>query len=187
LRSSWLLRRIRFEGAITQAAVLLPCLPARHGTGLATRTQIARHDLFCSGAVGKERSLPAHSPGRDHAHKRELLKQRFAEFGACGERFFEELVRTRRNSKDEATRVLAMLTVYHRVDLASALERAVRYRAFSRSAVERILAAHAKPRTATEALLSEAREQRDEMLRQTPLAPSSTAEYQSLLEGKGDL
>jgi hypothetical protein len=148
--------------------------------------ELARHDLFCSGAVGKERSLPAHSPGRDHAHKRELLKQRFAEFGACGERFFEELVRTRRNSKDEATRVLAMLTVYHREDLASALERAVRYRAFSWSAVERILAAQAKPRTATEALLSEAREQLDEMLRQTPLAPRSTAEYQALLEGNGD-
>jgi len=145
--------------------------------------EIARHELFCSGAVGKERGLPAHSPGRDHAYKRELLKQRFAEFGACGERFFDELVRTRRNSKDEATRVLAMLTVYHREDLATALERAVRYRAFSWSAVERILAAQAKPRTATEALLGEAREQLDQMLRQTPLAPRSTAEYQALLEG----
>jgi hypothetical protein len=53
LRSSWLLRRIRVEGAITQAAVLLPCLPACHGTGLATRTPLAARgataaaDLSC--------------------------------------------------------------------------------------------------------------------------------------------
>src|SRR6202043_3308856 len=39
--------------------------------------EIARHDLFCSAAVGEQRSFPAHSPGRDHSQKRELLKQRF--------------------------------------------------------------------------------------------------------------
>jgi len=61
-------------------------------------------------------------------------------------------------------------------------ERAGRYRAFSWSAVERILAAQAKPRSAMEALTIEAREQLDEMLRQIPLAPRSTAEYQTLLE-----
>ena len=62
------------------------------------------------------------------------------------------------------------------------MERAGRYRAFSWSAVERILAAQAKPRSAMEALTIEAREQLDEMLRQIPLAPRSTAEYQTLLE-----
>jgi hypothetical protein len=48
--------------------------------------------------------------------------------------------------------------------------------------VERILAAQAKPRSAMEALTMEAREQLDQMLRQIPLAPRSTAEYQALLE-----
>ena len=144
--------------------------------------EIARHELFASGDAGHKRSLPAHAPGRDHLEKRELLRQRFAEFGPDGVRFFDELLRTRRNGKDEAARVLALLTVYRREDLVKALERATRYRAFAWSAVERILAAQAKPRSAMEALTMEAREQLDEMLRQVPLAPRSTAEYQALLE-----
>jgi hypothetical protein len=48
--------------------------------------------------------------------------------------------------------------------------------------VERILATQAKPRSAMELLAIEAREQLDEVLRQIPLAPRSTAEYQTLLE-----
>ena len=67
-------------------------------------------------------------------------------------------------------------------DLYYALERAVRYRAFSWSAVERILAAQAQPRSGMESLAIEAREQLDEMLRQTPLASRSTADYQPLLK-----
>jgi len=144
--------------------------------------EIARHELYPAGTIGKKRSLPAHSPGRDHQQKRELLRQRFAEFGPEGVRFFDELLRARRNGKDEAARVLGLLTVYRREDLVRALERAGRYRAFSWSSVERILAAQAKPRSAMEALTIEAREQLDEMLRQIPLAPRSTAEYQTLLE-----
>jgi transposase len=144
--------------------------------------EIARHELYPSGTIGKKRSLPAHSPGRDHLQKRELLRQRFAEFGPDGVRFFDELLRARRNGKDEAARVLGLLTVYRREDLARALERAGRYRAFSWSTVERILATQAKPRSAMEALAIEAREQLDEILRQIPLAPRSTAEYQTLLE-----
>jgi transposase len=144
--------------------------------------QIARHELYPSGTTAQKRSLPAHSPGRDHPQKRELLQQRFAEFGAEGVRFFEELLRARRNGKDEASRVLGLLTVYGREDLARALERAGRYRAFSWSAVERILAAQAKPRSTMEALTIEAREQLSEMLRQVPLDPRPTAEYQALLE-----
>ena len=148
--------------------------------------EIARHELYPSGTTGQRRSLPAHAPSRDHQQKRELLKQRFAEFGPDGVRFFEELLRARRNGKDEAARVLALLMVYRREDLARALERANRYRAFSWSAVERILAAQAKPRSAMEALVSDAREQLDEILRESPLAPRSTADYQALLEEAAD-
>jgi transposase len=144
--------------------------------------EIARHELFASGVTGRKHTLPEHSPGRDHQQKRELLKQRFAEFGPHGILFFDELLRVRRHGKDEASRVLRLLTVYRREDLARALERAVRYRAFSWSAVERIVAAQAKPRSAMESLAVEAQEHLDEILRQTPLASRSTAEYQPLLE-----
>lgn len=144
--------------------------------------EIARHELFPSGITGKKRSLPEHSPGRDLQQKRELLKQRFAEFGPDGVLFFDELLRTRHHGKDEAVRILRLLTVYRREDLARALGRAVRYRAFSWSAVERIVAAQATPRSAMESLAIEAQEHLDEILQQTPLAHRSTADYQPLLE-----
>jgi transposase len=144
--------------------------------------EIARHSLYASGITGEKHSLPEHSPGRDHYQKYERLKERFAEFGRDGLVFFEELIRTRRCGKNEAARVLGLLTTYHREDLVRALERAARYRAFSWSAVERILAAQARPRSVWEALETEAQEQLDEILRQAPLSARSTAEYQSLLE-----
>jgi hypothetical protein len=75
-----------------------------------------------------------------------------------------------------------MLATYHREDLARALERATRYRAFSWSAVERILAAQARPRSVWESLEAEAQEQLKEILCQTPLSARSTAEYQPLLD-----
>jgi hypothetical protein len=144
--------------------------------------EIARHELYPSGISGEKRSLPDHAPGRDHHQKYELLKQRFAEFGAEGVLFLDELVRTRRRGKDEAGRVLGLLATYHREDLARALQRAVRYRAFSWSAVERILAAQARPRSGWESLQAEAQDQLDEILRQSPVATRSPAEYQALLE-----
>jgi transposase len=144
--------------------------------------EIARHELYVSGIAGQKRSRAEHAPGRDHRHKYELLKQRFAEFGPEGTLFLEELIRVRRCGKDEAARVLGLLAIYRREDLALALGRAARYRAFSWSAVERILAAQARPRTGLESLAAEARQQLSEMLRQSSLDARSTAEYQPLLE-----
>src|SRR6267142_4101678 len=56
--------------------------------------EIARHELYPSGITGEKRSLPEHAPGRDQHQKYELLKERFAEFGADGVLFFDELIRT---------------------------------------------------------------------------------------------
>jgi hypothetical protein len=94
-------------------------------------TEIARHELYPSGITGEKHCLPAHPPGRDSRQKYELLKQRFAEFGAEGILFFEQLVKTRRYGKEEASRVLALLSTYRREDLQGALERAAPYLAFS--------------------------------------------------------
>jgi transposase len=144
--------------------------------------EIARHPLYPSGITGEKHTLPEHVPGRDPQQKYELLKERFTEFGVDGTRFLEELVRTRRCGKNEAARVLGLLATYHREDLARAIERALRYRAFSWSAVERILAAQAHPRSVQEALTAEAQEQLAQLLRQAPLSARPTAEYQALLE-----
>ena len=114
--------------------------------------------------------------------KHELLKRRFEEFGPEGALFFNQIVRTRRYGRDEASRILSLLSTYHREDLARALERASRYRAFSLSAVERILAAQARPRSSMELLDFEALQQLNEILGQSPLSTRPTSEYQDLLE-----
>lgn len=148
--------------------------------------EIARHELYRSGITGEKHTLPQHVPARDHQQKYDLLKERFAEFGPDGVLFFDELIRTHRQGKKDAARVLGLLATYHRDDLKRALERAVRYRAYSWSAVERILAAQARPRSVWESLEAEAQEQLDAIFRQSPLSVRSTAEYQPLLEERAD-
>ena len=127
-------------------------------------------------------TLPEHAPGRDETRRHEQLAHRFAELGAEGPRFLEELVRTRRYGKDEAHRVLALLATYARADLVAALDRACRYRAFSLTAVERILAAQAQPKSALDVLDADARPLLAALMGEAPVPPRATAEYQHLLE-----
>jgi transposase len=148
--------------------------------------EIARHELFSRETTGQRRIHADHLPGRDPQQKHELLKQRFEEFGAEGILFFEQLVKTRRYGKEEASRVLGLLSTYHREDLQSALERAARYRAFSLSAVERILAAQARPKLASESLEQEAREHLEELFRQSPVSLRPAEEYQELLKEENE-
>jgi hypothetical protein len=145
-------------------------------------TEIARHELFPRGTAGQRRTHTEHLRGRDAQQKYELLKQRFAEFGTEGILFFEQIVKTRRYGKEEASRVLGLLSIYHREDLRGALERAGRYRAFSLSAVERILAAQARPKLALESLEDEAREHLQELFQESPVSLRPAEEYQELLE-----
>jgi transposase len=145
--------------------------------------EIARHERFPTSVNGQRRTDKRHLPGSDVRHRHELLRQRFEEFGAQGVFFFEELVKTRRYGRDEAQRILGLLSTYRREDLRAALERASRYRAFSLSVVERILAAQAMPRSGLDALEAETRAH----LRQIggePVPPRSTAEYQKLLDSE---
>lgn len=91
-----------------------------------------------------------------------------------------------RCGKDEARRIQGLLATYRRDDLAAALERALRYRAYSISAVERILATQAEPRSTVEALQEEAREHLNDILRESPVPPRSGSEYQDLLENASE-
>jgi transposase len=145
--------------------------------------EIARHELLPTATTGQRCAIKSHQPGSDVRHKHEVLKQRFEELGPLGGFFFEELVKSRRYGKDEAQRVLGLLSTYRSEDLGAALERASRYRAFSLSVVERILAAQAQPRSGLDVLDAEAREH----LRQVSgdaVPPRTTAEYQKLLESE---
>jgi len=143
--------------------------------------EITRHTLEAPGA-GKRITKSEHRPGRDDKRRHEQLAERFAELGAEGPRFLDELVRTRRYGKDEAHRLLSLLGSYAREDLAAALERACRYRAFSLTAVERILAAQAQPKSVLETLESETRPRLATLVGDQPVPPRSTADYLHLLE-----
>jgi len=143
--------------------------------------EIARHELFPTSVTGQKRTDKRHLPGSDIRQKHELLRQRFEEFGTQGVFFFEELVKSRRYGRDEAQRILALLSTYRRDDLRAALERAARYRAFCLSVVERILAAQAAPRSALDALQAETREHLRRIGGET-VPPRSTADYQRLLD-----
>jgi transposase len=141
----------------------------------------ARHELAPAGSHQKL-TKPEHQPGRDDKQRQELLAARFAQLGPDGSAFFEEIVRTRRYGKDEASRLLGLLATYTQKDLAAALSRARRYRAFSLTAVERILSAQAQPKSTLDSLADEAKPHLAALVAEDPVPPRSTAEYLPLLE-----
>jgi transposase len=149
--------------------------------------ETARHERLPASATGKYSTHHEHRPGSDLRRKQELLRQRFEELGAEAVSFFDQLIRTRRFGKDEAVRILGLLSTYHQHDLVAAFQRANRYRAFSFAAVERILAASAQPRSALESIDNQARQHLDELLRENPVPPRATGDYQQLLEDSGDV
>jgi hypothetical protein len=74
--------------------------------------------------------------------------------------------------------VLSLLSLYHRDDLLAAIERAVRYHAFSCHSVERILAVQARPRPPLECWNDR---YKPSLTDDTPVEPRPTADYQELL------
>ena len=131
-----------------------------------------------NGVVHKE-----HRPVEDARRRQAQLEERFAELGEPGRRFLEGLLQVQRYGKDQAQRVLALLGTYARADLIAALERAVRYGAYSHAAVERILSAQARPKTVLEALAEEER-QLPPWLGEDPVSPRPTSSYQYLCESE---
>jgi hypothetical protein len=73
-----------------------------------------------------------------------------------------------------------------RDDVRAALERAVRFGAFSLAAVRRILAAGAKPKALLDELADLHREALDPSLRQEAIGPRPTSDYQHLLQPEED-
>ncbi len=144
--------------------------------------EIARHPLFPRQLTGQVQLQAEHQPREDGEKKFEVLQQRYAELGPVASRFLTGLVQHRRYGKDEAHKVLALLETYHRHDLLAALERAVRYGAYSRSAVERILAIQATPKTALDALADQEQQQLKSLLGDAPVRPRSGQDYQKLLD-----
>ena len=144
--------------------------------------EIARHPLFPRQEAGRISRSKEHEPRDDSEKKYEILKQRFDELGEVAARFFAGLVQRRRYGKSEAHQILALLETYHRRDLLTAFERAVRYGAYSRSAIERILAVMAIPKTTLDRLADKERQQLDTLLGDGAVRPRSGQEYQELFD-----
>ena len=142
--------------------------------------ELARHPLL-TGPSGRKQTAPEHRPPKNHNQQLEQLRERFAELGTIASRFLEGLLEKQRCGKHQALRVLALVQAYHRQDVLAAMERGVRYHAYSLSSLERILGVQATPKASWQ-LISE---RQQETLRKLSEADSIEArpseQYQYLL------
>jgi transposase len=147
--------------------------------------EMARHRLWPRHVTNQYSADKAHHPREDSTQHLTLLRERYAELGPVAVRFLEGLLRDQRYGKAQARTVLALLGTYARRDLVAALERAVRFAAYSCQAVERILAAQAKPHSPLETLLDDApaaiRRHRPDLF-DDPVPPRPLSDYSPLLE-----
>jgi transposase len=144
--------------------------------------EVARHRLFPRGATGQRSVLPEHRPSAEPRQTEAMLRDRFAELGPNATRFLDGLLNAQRYGKDQAFKLLALLATYARTDWLAALERAVRYGAYSLNAVERILAAQAQPKSALDILADHDRERLAPHLTDNPVCPRPTTDYPQLVE-----
>jgi hypothetical protein len=143
--------------------------------------EIARHTLLPRTIQGQRQTLPDHHPTDLHAGRELLLRQRFGELGPLAVQFLEGLLTKQIQGKLQAQQLLALLAQYQRADVCQALERAVRFGAFSLAAVRRILSACAKPKPLLDELADLHREFLGPSLRQEAIGPRPTSDYQHLL------
>jgi transposase len=143
--------------------------------------EIARHRLVPGGQSGVRQLIKSHHPADDPSERELLLRQRFCELGPVAVQFFDGLLHKQTYGKLQAQQFLALLAHYQRLDVLKALERAVRFGAFSLAAIRRILAATAKPKPLLDQLADQYKDTLDPSLREEPIGPRPTSDYQHLL------
>jgi transposase len=139
--------------------------------------EIARHRLVPSTQSGVRQLIKSHHPADDPGQRTRLLKQRFGELGPVAVQFLEGLLAKQIQGKLQAQQLLALVAQYQRDDVLAALERAIRFGAFSLAAMRRILATQARPKP----LLDLPKDALDPSLREEPIGPRPTSDYQHLL------
>ena len=143
--------------------------------------EIARHPFVPTTQSGVRQLIKSHHPQSDPEQRTLLLQQRFGELGPIAVQFLDGLLAKQTYGKMQAQQLLALVAHYQRDDVLKALERAVRFGAFSLAAVRRILAAHAKPKPMLEELAELHKDTLDPSLREEPIGPRPTSDYQHLL------
>jgi hypothetical protein len=144
--------------------------------------EVARHGLVPRGQAGQRCVQSVHRPSADPRQHEGMLRDRFGELGPVAARFLDGLLSSQRYGREQAVKVLALQSSYARADLLAALERAVRFGAYSLGAVERILAAQAQPKSVLETLADQERRRLPAHLRDNPVSPRPTTEYHRLGE-----
>jgi hypothetical protein len=142
---------------------------------------IATHRLLPSSQAGQEQIDPSHRAPRNQQIQLDLLQQRFAEFGEHGSRFLEGLLGKQRCGKHQAQRVLVLCQSYSRHDVLAALERAVRFHAYSYASLERILSAWGTPRPPWQSCTEEQQKFFEDWDDVASVGPRPSSEYQHLL------
>jgi len=146
--------------------------------------EIARHRLVPGTQSGVRQLIKNHHPADDPGQRTLLLQQRFGELGPIAVQFLDGLLAKQIQGKLQAQQLLALLAHYQRVDVLKALERAVRFGAFSLAAMRRILAATAKPKPLLDELAELHKDALDPSLREEPIGPRPTSDYQHLLSAE---
>jgi transposase len=143
--------------------------------------EIARHALAPRTQTGMRQLIKSHHPLDDPTERERLLRQRFGELGPVAMQFLDGLLAKQIQGKLQAQQLLALLAQYQRDDVQQALERAVRFGAFSLAAMRRILTACARPRPLLDELADLHRDSLDPSLRDEAIGPRPTSDYQHLL------
>src|SRR5579884_699886 len=143
--------------------------------------EVARHRLLPGTQSGVRQVLKGHHPADDPGQRTLLLRQRFDELGPVAVQFLDGLLAKQIQGKLQAQQLLALVAQYRRDDVLAALERAVRFGAFSLAAVRRILAAQARPRPLLDELAELHKDTLDPSLREEPIGPRPASDYQQLL------
>jgi transposase len=143
--------------------------------------EMARHRRVPSTQSGVRQIIKGHHPTDDPGQRTVLLKQRFTELGPVAVQFLDGLLAKQIQGKLQAQQLLALVAHYQRDDVLKALERALRFGAFSLAAIRRILAAHARPKPLLDELAELHKDALDPSLREEPIGPRPTSDYQHLL------
>jgi hypothetical protein len=143
--------------------------------------EIARHRLVPSTQSNVRQTIKSHHPADDPGQRTLLLRQRFGELGPIAVQFLDGLLQKQMQGKLQAQQLLALVAQYQRDDVLAALERAIRFGAFSLAAMRRILTAQARPKPLLDKLAELHQDALDPSLRQEPIGPRPTSDYQHLL------
>lgn len=142
---------------------------------------IARHAVLPRSTQGVRQTIKSHHPTDDPRQREFLLRQRFEQLGPVAVQFLDGLLARQVQGKLQAQQLLALIAHYQRADVHAALERAVRFGAFALTSMQRILAAQARPKPLLDELADPQSAALDPCLRQDPVGPRPTSDYQQLL------